>query len=281
MTAIDVRPSPADLDPTPANEPPRSAFLGAAAIASAGAGLIHVAAAGAHGEHASTAIAFAALAALQLGWAGLAWFRRGPAIAWVGAGLGVAAFAGWVLAKTSGLSFIAGLEQPEAVQWADATAAGLALLAFAAAAVAGLTGAALVASASKNRAPLGLMGMAVSLIVLPTIAVTGAHVHGTDHASEGSTLETGTPAAAVPPRPYDPNLPIDFGGVDGVSLEQQARAENLVAVTLARLPQFSDPATAVAAGSRSIGGGSTGYEQFVLRGSIDNNHSLNPEIPGS
>ena len=49
-----------------------------------------------------------------------------------------------------------------------------------------------------------------------------------------------TAGAAIAAKPYDPTLPIDLGGVDGVTPEQQARAENLIAITLIRLPQFAD-----------------------------------------
>ena len=47
------------------------------------------------------------------------------------------------------------------------------------------------------------------------------------------------PAAAVPTKPYDPTQPIDLGGVAGVTPEQQAAAENLVALNVVRLPQWS------------------------------------------
>src|SRR5207253_9286876 len=78
-------------------------------------------------------------------------------------------------------------------------------------------------------------------------AVAGhTHTHGTGAAGA-------QPSAAVAPHPFDPALPIDLSGVPGVSPEQQARAENLLAATVMRLPQWSDPAYDTAHGFFSIG----------------------------
>ena len=86
----------------------------------------------------------------------------------------------------------------------------------------------------------------------------GGHHHdaapggaGTEHHPEGSIdqAEAGHhdeapgdvpgqahhPSAAAWPRPWDPTAPIDFSGVPGVTPEQQARAEALVARTLSRV----------------------------------------------
>ena len=85
----------------------------------------------------------------------------------------------------------------------------------------------------------------------------------------------------MPPKPYDPTQPIDLGGVEGVTPEQQARAENLIAVTLLRLPQFADPAAAEAAGFSSIGDGVTGYEHYVNVDYFDDGRILDPDHPES
>lgn len=99
------------------------------------------------------------------------------------------------------------------------------------------------------------------------------HGHGDDHG--------GGHSAAVAPVPYDPTKPIDLGGVEGVSPEQQARAENLVAVTVVRLPQWSDPAVAEAAGFRSIGDGFTGHEHYIQWDWINDDVWLDPDAPES
>ena len=83
------------------------------------------------------------------------------------------------------------------------------------------------------------------------------------------------------PVPYDPTKPIDLGGVDGVTPEQQAAAENLVAITLIRLPQWTDPAVAEASGFRSIGDGLTGVEHFVNPAFMEDDVILDPDRPES
>ena len=81
--------------------------------------------------------------------------------------------------------------------------------------------------------------------------------------------------------PYDPALPIDLGGTPGVTPEQQAFAENLVAVTLRYLPQWADTATAEAAGFRSIGDAATGHEHYIQWDWIDDDVWLDPNYPES
>jgi hypothetical protein len=88
-------------------------------------------------------------------------------------------------------------------------------------------------------------------------------------------------AAAVATKPYDPTQPIDLGGVDGVTPEQQAAAENLVALNVVRLPQWADYKVAEAAGFHSIGDGLTGFEHFIKWDTIDDNVSLDPDHPES
>ena len=87
--------------------------------------------------------------------------------------------------------------------------------------------------------------------------------------------------AVVPTKPYDPTQPIDLGGVAGVTPEQQAAAENLVALNVVRLPQWSDYKVAVAAGYHSIGDGLTGFEHFIKWDSINDDVTLDPDHPES
>ncbi|MBA3289636.1 MAG: hypothetical protein H0U21_16770 [Acidimicrobiia bacterium] len=97
------------------------------------------------------------------------------------------------------------------------------------------------------------------------------HEHGADAPAE----------VAVTPVPYDPTKPIDLSGVAGVTPEQQAYAENLVAVTLVDLPQWSDPAVAEAAGFHSIGDAATGHEHFIQWDWINDDVWLDPDHPES
>jgi hypothetical protein len=97
--------------------------------------------------------------------------------------------------------------------------------------------------------------------------------HDDDHADD--------PAAVAAPVPYDPTKPIDLGGVAGVTLEQQAFAENVVADTVRNLPQWADPAVAEAAGFHSILDGSTGHEHYIQWDWIDDDVWLDPDFPES
>jgi len=85
----------------------------------------------------------------------------------------------------------------------------------------------------------------------------------------------------VPPKAFDPDLPIDLGGVEGVSAQQQARAENLLATTLTGLPQWADPAHAETKGFRSIGDGGTGEEHYVNPEFMASDTVLDPDEPES
>ncbi len=87
--------------------------------------------------------------------------------------------------------------------------------------------------------------------------------------------------AAVPTVAYDPTKPIDLGGVAGVTPEQQAAAENLVAVTVVRLPQWADYKVAEAAGFHSIGDALTGHEHYINWDWINDDVTLDPDHPES
>jgi hypothetical protein len=231
-----------------------------AAAASLGAGGVHAVAAGAHGEHRQAALLFTALAALQLVWGALALVRRTRTVAALGVVLGAAAVTGWLLAKTTGLP-VEGLEGAEPVQTADAAAAALA------------TGAALLALSARRLLPL-LPGLAlVCAVALVGAATTSSHEHAGAAAHEG--------VAHAEPVPYDPALPIDLGGTPGVTPQQQASAESLVAVTLARLPRWADAQVAERAGFRSIGDGFTGTEHLISQEFLEDDVVLDPDRPES
>ncbi len=97
------------------------------------------------------------------------------------------------------------------------------------------------------------------------------HEHVDEH-DEHEVVET---------KPYDPELPIDLGGVDGVTPQQQAYAENLVAATVRDLPQWADLDVVEAAGFRSIGDGATGHEHYIQWDWIDDDKVLDPDYPES
>jgi hypothetical protein len=271
-----------------------SPALAVAALSSIGAGAIHAAAIGAHAEHHQAVLMFTAVAVAQLGFGVLALLypRRLFVLAGVVANAGF--FAGWVFAKTSGISFIDGLEQIEPVQFADGVAAALAAVAVIASVIALISG---LRSIHMWHSTLAMSALLTGLIAVPGMVAAGGHTHATGHTHGGTTASAagaaghthaaGTPgghshpAAVVPPKKYDPTKPIDLGGVPGVSLEQQARAENLIAITLARLPQFANPATAEAAGFHSIGDAVTGDEHYINLDYFHDGRILDPDHPES
>jgi hypothetical protein len=272
--------------------------LALAAISSIGAGAIHAAAIGVHSEHRQAVITFTIVAIAQLGWGVFALQRTGRITLLAGAAINVAAIVGWVMAKTNanGISFIDGLDEKESLQFADTTAAALAGVAVLAA---------LVAYFLRNPqswfGSFAFTGTALATAVLAAFAMVsaGSHAHAggdghTDpagavaHGHEDDTTDTGDakaddPAqtAVVPPKEYDPTKPIDLGGVPGVTPEQQARAENLIAVTLLRLPKYADYRVAERDGFVSIGDAVTGDEHFVKQAYFDDGRILDPDYPES
>jgi hypothetical protein len=111
-----------------------------------------------------------------------------------------------------------------------------------------------------------------------------AHDHGgssEDHASGAADEHAGHEATTAGPVPFDPRKPIDLSGIEGVTPEQQAFAENLVAVTVTRLPQWRDPAVAEAFGFRSIGDAATGHEHYINWAWVDDTTYLDPDVPES
>ena len=266
-------------------------WLVVAGMCSLGAGVVHAVAVGAHGEHREAAVVFTLLATAQVVWGAVALLRRSPAVAAVGTAVAAAALVGWLLAKTTGVPYVDGLRAAEPIQLADAAAAALAL-------VAGLLAALALGSRSPAaglRLPLWPAAVAVTAAAALAASTVGAHAHrnGDDHETAlaaGGLAHTGDDDHADDPAdeqpytdsvPYDPAMPIDLSGTPGVTPAQQAEAENLVAVTLLRLPQWADAAVAEAAGFRSIGDGFTGHEHFINEAFLDDDVTLDPDRPES
>jgi hypothetical protein len=270
-----------------------------AALASIAAGAIHATAAGAHSEHRAAVVAFALTAVFQIGWGALVLLRPSRLVALVGLAGNAAALGGWILAKVSGIGFVTGLDVREDPEFADTLAAALALVAIVGALIVLLPG--LSARLSGRRPALvGVSGVAVLALTVPGMVAAGSHSHAEGHehgegspahddaaggggeeSAAGGHEHAGHEAATVAPTPYDPSKPIDLSGVEGVTPEQQAAAENLIAITLWRLPRWADPKVAEAAGFHSIGDGFTGYEHLIQWDWINDNDILDPERPES
>ena len=272
MTLTNVRPDALEsavraAAATPERPPEGTApdWLVVGGAASLAAGAIHAAAVAAHSEHRQSVWAFVALAVVQLVWGTIALQRNSRAVAFLGALIGAAAFAGWVLAMTTGLPVVEGLDEAQDARLVDQFAAGLAVF----------TSLASVAAIVLRRVHLPRALSIVAAVALAAVGVPGAaaavnHGHGPL-----------TPPAVVPPKGFSPGLPIDLSGVPGVSLQQQARAEALLAKTVDRLPQWADPAFAEANGFRSIRDGVTGVEHYLNRTFIEDDVMLDPDKPES
>lgn len=261
--------------------PVLTGWMAVAGLASLGAGAIHAAAIGVHAEHRPAAVTFVIVAALQLAWGALALVRSNRLIALLGLGIGLGAFAGWVVAKAWGLWFVPGLDVAEPVQTADGLAAGLAVAS--AALIAWSLWTTRAGAARPARPPMAFAAVGLVGLSLFGMVAGGTHVHShgaTGHSHGGAAGGPGHTQTSVAV-PYDPDLPLDFGGVPGVTPQQQAAAENIVASTLMGLPQWSDPEYALANGFHSIGDGFTGTEHFINDEFLDDDAIFDPSRPES
>jgi hypothetical protein len=279
-TTDDVPATDPRTDVTPSA--PAPGVLTVAAVASMAAGAIHATAAGAHSEPRAAMVAFVVTAIAQIGWGAWALSRSTVAVSLTGAGLNAAVIGGWLLAKTSGIQFVDGLDAKEPAQFADTLA-----VALAAVAVIGAL-AALVRSRSFVTRPhpalVGLVSVVVVALAVPGMVSTGGHSHADghdDHAETAGGHDHAETAAFTPPQPYDATLPVDLGGVPGVSAEQQADAEALVEESLEKLPQFADIEHIESLGYRSIGDGLTGNEHFMKWELIEDGRVLDADYPES
>ena len=277
MTAtLDAPVSDVVLEPAPA-EPrirrPRPLLI--AGAASLSAGFVHAAAIGAHSDHPQAAQAFVGVAMLQFAWGAFVLVRPSRQLAWIGVLLNAGLVAAWVVAKVSGLWFISGLDVKEPVQFADAAAAGLAFASLVAAAIVALR-------QRRGRARPRLTNAAVLVVVamaIPGMVEAGNHVHNHSSIIVGADGKAKVVTETIPVKAYDPNLPIDLSGTPGVTPQEQARAENLVAATLYKLPQFADASKAEAEGYHTIGDAATGDEHLLNWSYLDDGRILDPDHP--
>jgi len=288
-------------EPEPDSAPERTipGPLRIAAIASLGAGAIHATCVGTHGDERTVIFSFAVIAALQIGWGALALVRSGALVAWSGILINGAAFGGWVLTRTTGIGFIKGFETAESPGFPDTLCAVLAAVAVLGAAAALLNRFEWV---SRPRPVLvALAGVAILSISVPGMVKTGDHshdegggAHGDDHGAGDHDMENMDHSdpdhdmegmdhsnPAIAPVPYTGQLPVDLGGVPGVTPDQQAEAEDLVTRTIEDLPQFADPATLPARGWYPIGDAVTGFEHYINWPLIDDDDILDPNKPES
>ena len=279
-----------------------------AALSSIGAGAIHAAAAGIHAENPTLSRLFVLTAAAQILVGMVLLLRRGRIAAGATVLVNAGAVTAWVVTRTTGISWIDGLEQSESPGFADTVCAGLGALAVVAAVVALVRH-----TTTVPRGNLIAPGVSLGALSLVAMMAGATNVHSHDeaagaedshsHTSEPATEEVTEhthssepatsvhaddhadhetePAALAWPRAWDPTAPIDFSGVDGVTAEQQERAETLAANTLRDLPAFADVTTLPDLGYRSIGDAATGFEHFINVGYIGDDSFLDPTRPES
>ena len=254
--------------------------LAVSAIASIGAGAIHGAAMFGHTKHRDAVVAFAVLAIAQLVWGIVALTSRRRSVAAVGVVLGAGAIGGWMLASSSGISFIDGLKTSTPVTFPEIVAAGMALIVvFGSARV--LLHHDAVTGAGAPRWALSAVGIGIVAVSLLSMTSAVHQVSPAAGTAAAATSSAPVEKAAVPSEVYDPSKPLNFAGVPGVTKTQQLAAQHLVAITLKELPQFSTTAEALAAGYHSIGDSLTGTEHYINWSYINDGHILDPNHPES
>ena len=154
--------------------------LAVAALASIGAGAIHAAAIGVHSEHRQAVIAFTVVAAIQIGFGVLALSFANRIIAVLGALANAAFIGGWVLAKTNGISFIAGLDVAEDIQTADVIAASLAGVA--------VLGVLFALRSGMRPSALGGTTLAIAALVTALIALLAGLVIAAGRSARGAAV---------------------------------------------------------------------------------------------
>ncbi|HEX2273613.1 MAG TPA: hypothetical protein VHG90_07055 [Acidimicrobiales bacterium] len=232
---------------------------GLAAALTVGAGLVHAAAAGNHGGDRTMALLFAACAVTQvLVGVAVAAGKGRPALVSV-AVVNVACAAAWAASRTTGLPFVAGLAEPEAVGAQDLTAAFMAV---------GAAGASFLALVARpTRRVLGVGPLWVLAVVPTLVGMTAGHVHG---AGDHHGVAVGLAADPI------------FAGADTshATEAQLLAAKDLIERTRdAAARQFPDEDALVRAGYRSIGDGFpvTPYEHFIQPDYLHDGRELDPE----
>ena len=155
-----------------------------AALASAGAGIIHAAAAPEHSSWAASVVFFVGLAVFQLAWAAYVLAQRpGTTAAALGAAVNLGALAVWAVSRISGLPFGPHQGVAEAASRADLIASALSLIV-----VVGAVGIARrwePQPVARMRSALSLSAGGLAVSALSVVALTGvsghAHPAGHDH----------------------------------------------------------------------------------------------------
>jgi hypothetical protein len=270
---------------------------------SLGAGVIHLAVSGENYQLSwMHGMFFVVVGWLQISWAVAVILRPKRRLLTIGVLLNAGIIGVWVMSRVWGVPVGPEAWTPESVALADALSSGCEF-GIVALSLAVLVQPAMAQHELRPRFAVPVVGAAgLGVAVVAALALTtgyglspqyaaandhAAHSGHGSHSGHGPTVEVVngkakvvTSGAAVANAPYDPAR-IDLSGVPGVTPQEQARAEHLVAITVARLPQWADPATALAAGYHSIGDGVTGTEHYINWSYVNDDKILNPDFPES
>lgn len=150
-----------------------------AAIASAGAGLVHVAAALEHDGDPTLTWLFALCALAQIGWAVVVVGRPARRVLLFGVALNALAVTTWVASRTTGIALVDGLSDPESVGLADGIAALLAFVSVVTAGIAVIRPAAWSEIAGSRT--LVATGALTLFLAVPAMAAPHEHDDGDHH----------------------------------------------------------------------------------------------------
>jgi hypothetical protein len=249
----------------------------ALALLSLAAGLLHATVVTAHDGHGVAGAVFAGMAIFQVNWAALALAYPRRIVLALGAVANAAIVVGYIASRTSGIAFIDGFQDAESVGFTDAITTAFEVLLVAGAIQLLFAGARrrFGAFAARTRlAGFGGLAFAVALAGVPAaLAAPTSHDHGQGGiaAGDGHSHSHGH---------GDPTS-VAAGPSSGVTPEQQAAADKLLADTKSLLPQWADSKVAEAAGFRTIGDGVTGNEHLINWNWINDDVVLDPNKPES
>jgi hypothetical protein len=203
-----------------------------AAYASIGAGLIHGTAIGLHADHPTLSRIFLAMAAAQVVWGVVAITLSTWSVVAIGSVIQAVAVGGWVLTRTTGVSFVNGLEIAESPAPADTLCAALGLLSFAAI---------VWAYVRRDATASSHLGLNAAYVCAAVALVAAWSVTGNPHLHDELPL-------------VDAGLAVDANGVivapssdSTVQLEGDVRIASgdgeVVATTVANAPSATGPST--------------------------------------
>jgi hypothetical protein len=205
-----------------------------AAYASIGAGLIHGTAIGLHADHPTLSRIFLAMAAAQVVWGVIAITLSTWSVVAIGSVIHAVAVGGWVLTRTTGVSFVNGLEIAESPAPADTLCAALGALSLAAI---------VWAYVRRDATASSHLGLNAAYVCAAVALVAAWSVTGNPHLHDELPL-------------VDAGLAVDANGVivapssdSTVQLEGDVRIASGegegVATTVANAPSATGPSTTV------------------------------------